>query len=219
MISTRITPRLLLDRIRIAKPAWVTAFSKIRDRTGLWYMREFQLSAIQAPQVLPISKGFPEAVQPEIPVEPTPTEPTPTEPTPTEPTPTEPTPTEPTPTEPTPTEPTPQPAEPTIFEIIAARGSINKDTQIAVAELREVIDKHQELLKKLFDLFDNTYDRLFWRAMMQIREHAAFMERLVQGLSDRMPAFKIVSEIGLDLGLDRTEVSRWSAVAEAVGDV
>ncbi|MEJ2321136.1 MAG: hypothetical protein P8Z31_02010 [Gammaproteobacteria bacterium] len=202
MISTRITPRLVADLIRIARPAWVTAFSKIRDRTGLWYMREFQLSAIQAPQVLPISKGFPEAVQPEVPVEPT-----------------EPTPTEPTPTEPTPTEPTPQPAEPTIFEIIAARGSINKDTQIAVAELREIIDKHQDLLNKLFGFFDNTYDRLFWRAMMQIQDHAAFMERLLQGLSDRIPAFKIVSEIGLDLGLDRTEISRWTAVAEAVGDV
>jgi hypothetical protein len=197
MLSSRIMPRLIAGGIRIPKSAWATAMAKISDPAGLWYMREFQLSSIQAPQVLAISRGFPEAEQPGQPVEPV----------------------EPTPVEPSPVEPAPQPPAQTIFDVITARGSINEDTKVAVAELKQIINDNAELFEKLFSVLDNAYDRLFWRAMLRIQDHSAFIKRLIEGVASGTPAFEIVGSIGTALGLDRLEVSRWKALAQATGEI
>lgn len=199
MLSSRIRPHLLAGRIRVPKPAWVTALSKISDPAGLWYMREFQLSSIQAPQVLPISRGFPVAEQPEEPAEPPPVEPPPV-------------------VDP-PVTPTPQPPEPTIFDVIKARGSINSDTKIAVAELQQIIKQNSDLFLKLFTLLDNSYDRLFWRALLKIQAHTDFIKKMIEMLASGTPVFKAVQEIGPGLGLDPGEVARWPTVARAVGDM
>lgn len=208
LLSSRIRPHLFTIQPQPAKTAWETAFDTISNPVGLFYMREFQLAAIQAPQVLPISAGFPQPVQPELPVEPTPVEPTPVEPTPVE------------PPVVIPAEPPVQPLEPTIFDIIKARGSIHQDTKVAVEKLRPILedDIGAKTLITVFEHLDNTYDRLFWRAMVQTADAKNMLATFHKQIPNMAP-FDIIQEFNGDFQLDDLEVRRWIQVAKAVGDL
>jgi hypothetical protein len=204
MINSRIVPRMWMANLRPSKTAWEKAFDTISSPVGLYYMREFQLASIQAPQVLPISSGFPQPVQPEVPVVEPPVDTVPTEP--------------PVDTVPTPTPtPTPVPA-PTIFDIIEARGSINEESKAAIQKLQELIKKQDKVFRKLFQLLDNTYDRLFWRALLLAEPADKFVDQFTNGLSNGTPPYELIAEIGLDFGLKKTEMDRWTTVAKAVGE-
>ncbi len=200
LLSARINPRLLATALRPSRTAWETAFDSISNPVGLYYMREFQLAAIQAPQVLPISAGFPQASQPEPPPVVTPEEP----PADT--------------TEEPPVDVPPPVPELTIFDIIEARGSINKDSNAAIEKLQRLIKKEHLIFNTLFKFLDNAYDRLFWRAMALAEPPQEFLAKFTESIAGGTPPFVAIQEIGPDFKLTRAEVKRWSTVAQAVGE-
>jgi hypothetical protein len=190
MLSSRINRRLLLTNLLPSRSAWQKAFDSISSPTGLYYMREFQLASIQAPQVLTISAGFPQAVQPEIPTDNNPT--------------------------PSPT-PTPVP-EPTIEDIITARGSINEESKTAIEKLLPLIKKQQKVFSRLFQVMDNSYDRLFWRAMVAVQPADKFLEQFTTEMVNGSRPWELIDKIALDFGLTKAEMKRWTTVARAVGE-
>ena len=206
MLSARISPRLFSSLVLPTKSAWEKAFDTITSPTGLYYMREFQLAAIQAPQILPISAGFPQAVQPEVPVDLPPVD-LPVEP----------------PIDTPVDEPpiiTPQPVpKPTINEIIAARGSINEESTTIIRKLNDLIIKQQKTFIRLFSVLDNVYDRLFWRALSQADPADKFLLQFMTEVSNGTQPSVVVDKIGADFGLKRAEINRWTSVAKAVGEI
>lgn len=199
VLNSRITRRLSLANFLPSRSAWQKAFDTISSPTGLYYMREFQLASIQAPQVLTISAGFPQAVQPEIP----PVEP-PVD----------------TPTEPPVDNPTPTPVpEPTIVDIITARGSINEESKVAIEKLLPLIKAQQKVFSRLFKVMDNSYDRLFWRALVAAQPADKFLNQFTKEMVNGTAPWVLITEIGLDFGLKKAEMNRWTTVAKAVGEV
>ncbi len=199
MIATRIKPRLLARQSKQLQPAWVSAFGKIADPTGLYYMREFQLSAIQAPEVLPIARGFPQAQQP-VGGETPPADPTPVEPSPVD----------------------PPPPEPSIVEIVKARGSKDEKTLMLMENQKETIEKFQGHLQQLFKFMDNAYDRLFWRALFQVPEKERFLEELLKFGERGLPVEQVILKMGQDLGLLDEELKLWEQLTKfyaEMGDV
>jgi len=203
LISRReaFAPGLIRPLIR---SAWETAFAGVPGDLGLYYVREFQLAAIQAPQVLQITAGFPTAPTPEPEPVPLPEpEPQP-EPQP-----------EPAPA-PAPA-PQPQP-EPTIEDIIAARGILNAGTRKAISDLGSVIRQREGTFRALLERLDNAYDRFLWPTLHASSSAVALAQRLTKGLAGGQTPAQVISAVAGDFGLRAEVVDRWTRLAEVLGD-
>jgi len=175
-----------------ARSAWETAFATVGGPLGLFYVREFQLAAIQAPEVLPISAGFPAPVQPEPPEQPE----EPEEPE-------------------QPEEPEPQRS---ILDLIAARGSRNAETLAAIDELSPVIRNNEGVFRSLLERLDNAYDRFLWPTLLASSSPAELANRLRLGLSRGVQPVAIIGSLGPNMGLDGDVLERWDRLAEVLGD-
>ena len=189
-----------------ARSAWEVAFATVPGAIGLYYVREFQLAAIQAPQVLPISAGFPQPAQPQPPA----------------------------PGDPssggTGDQPGGQPSDgtgdapgtapaPDLDTVIAARGSRDTGALKAIDKLRPVIRDNPDLFRTLLGRLDNAYDRFLWPTLVASSSPAKLAEGLAKGLleSGARPA-AIIGAIGPNLGLKAELVDRWAKLAEVLGD-
>lgn len=201
--------RLSASRLRFpglirlpARPAWEVAFASLPPGPiGLYYVREFQLAAIQAPQVLPISAGFPQPTQPaEGPVDeaPEPPDDGPVD---------------------EPDTPIEQPAPGRgIDAIIEARGSRHPETFDAIDKLRPVIRDNADLFGTLLSQLDNAYDRFLWPTLVLSSSPVELAKGLAQGLLRGAQPAKIVDSIGSNLNLPTELRERWLKLADLLGD-
>jgi len=201
---------LAASRLRLLRPplirlpvrgAWETAFATLQRPVGLYYVREFQLAAIQAPQVLPISAGFPEAPEPpsgsgtgtgtgsgtgtgtgtgtgagEVPA-------------------------------------------PGIDEVVAARGTRDERALEAIAELRPLMRDQPEMLGRLLGRMDNAYDRFFWQTALVSADPKGFIEGFANALQQGMTPFEAVERLAREFDLADDRVERWKRLADVLGDL
>ena len=208
----------------LARSAWEVAFAGVSGNLGLYYVREFELAAIQAPQVLPISAGFPP-----------PTEPgtgagtgtgTGTG---------------------TGSGSTTTPS--TIFDAIRARGTTDRDTLTLIQLLNEVIGTYEDDVSRVLSLLDNAYDRLFWLTLVVVaaggldnvpREiiiggkpvdpeklravpmDGAFVFDFLRQFADELdrsyPPAKSISGLPPEFNLTKYLVDRWVGLGRLLGD-
>ena len=179
-----------------ARSAWETAFATVPGAIGLYYVREFQLAAIQAPQVLPISAGFPQPAQPEPPSDQPGDQPS---------------------TEPEPPVDQPAPVR-DIDAIIEARGSRDEKALEAIGKLRSVIRDNPDLFRALLRALDNAYDRFLWLTLVASDSPKKLAEELARRVLGGEPPADAVKAAGGDAGLDDELVERWLKLAELLGD-
>lgn len=195
--------RLAVSRLNFRLPrhipapllsAWEIAFATLPAPLGLYYVREFQLAAIQAPQVLPISAGFPapataEPPPPEVPETPPPPDP-----------------------------PVLEPGPPLLKDIVRARGSSDPLTLEIIDGLTEAMLEFEELFRILLPLLDNAYDRFFWLTLSKVDDRRKFLELFIRGLQRGMMPVNVVEKSFDELGIDPSISERWIRLAELLGD-